>query len=390
MIVLLFHCAFVASAQKMVGKILDSSTNKPVPYASVIVLNSNLGATSNVDGEFELSTSWLPGRIAISSLSYLMDTVAIATNQMVFVRLQPTSIMLPDAVVGDFTSDLIKKVYHQLRSTNSTKWYTTAFYRQLTKLDGEVTEMQEMVWDAKTSNGGVEGVSLVQARYAEKKKALINFKDFPHFTRALKIYFSSQDSTTVTSVLGPNVNKYYNLKLLGVTQRDQHELVEIAFATKDGADVRHITGSVLIDEATYQVLRFRVSTPDIHYKSNNPTFSFKESTTMYELVFQAFATGAAKLEYVRVTHESTINRLFKDDVKIQVVSTTSFSNGQLTPTSVNYAPASENQLDLDAVKRAKYDPEFWKTNSAIKRTQSEENAVDAFEHSGAFGTMTGR
>lgn len=386
----LFGLTHTAAAQKLVGKVLDRDTNKPVPYASISVLNSSLGTTSNADGEFELGTSWLPGKIIVSDLNHLRDTVNVTTGQPLQVRLQPTSITLPDVVVGDFTSNLIKKAYRQLRATNSAKWYPNAFYRQTTKLNGDVTEMQEMVWDAKTSNAGVEGIALLQARYAEKKKALINFKDFPHFTRSLKIYSSSQDSSTVSSVLSPNVNQYYNLKLLGVVQSNQHDVVEIGFATKPGLSIRNVTGSVFIDESTYQILKFHVTTPDIHYKSNNPTFSFKESSTTFELVFKYSPIGASVLDYITVTHQSTINRPLKDDVKIEVSSITSFYNGRPTPANVTYALASETQLDLTTIKRIVYDAEFWKNNSAIKRTPSEEEAISSFEQSGAFGTMIAR
>jgi hypothetical protein len=387
---ILLGLTHAATGQKLVGKVLDRDTNKPIPYASISVLNSSLGTTSNVDGEFELSTSWLPGKIIVSDLSHLRDTLNVTTGQPLQVRLQPISITLPDVIVGDFTSDLIKKAYRQLKATNSAKWYSNAFYRQTTKLNGEVTEMQEMVWDAKTSNAGIEGVALLQARYAEKKKSLINFKDFPHFTRALKIYSSSQDSSTVSNVLSPNVNQYYNLRLLGVAQRNQHDVVEIGFTAKPGANVRNVTGSVFIDESTYQVLKFHVTTPDIHYKSNNPTFSFKESSTSFELVFKYSTTGASILDYITITHQSTINRPFKDDVKIQVSSITSFYNEQPTPANVTYALASETQLDLTTIKRTAYDANFWKNNSAIKRTPSEEEAISSFEQSGAFGTMTAR
>ena len=43
-----------ATAQRLTGKILDASTGQPVPYASISVLNTTAGTTSNAEGEFEL------------------------------------------------------------------------------------------------------------------------------------------------------------------------------------------------------------------------------------------------------------------------------------------------------------------------------------------------
>ena len=57
-----------ATAQRLTGKVLDASTGQPVPYASISVLNSPLGTTSNAEGEFELGAVALPDRLVVSEL----------------------------------------------------------------------------------------------------------------------------------------------------------------------------------------------------------------------------------------------------------------------------------------------------------------------------------
>ena len=57
-----------ATAHRLTGKVLDASTGQPVPYASISVLSSPLGTTSNAEDEFQLGGVALPDRLVVSEL----------------------------------------------------------------------------------------------------------------------------------------------------------------------------------------------------------------------------------------------------------------------------------------------------------------------------------
>ena len=377
----------VAAQQRLTGKVLDAATGQPVPYASISVLDSRLGTTSNAEGEFELSTP-LPGRLVVSELGHRRDTVAVAAaTQPLLIRLQPASVMLPEVQVGSYLGDLIAQAYRQLRRSNDQKTYGQAFYRQITRLGDEATEVQEMMWDTKTSSAGVEGTALTQARYA-KKKALVSFTNFPIFTKSYGIYSPKVDTTTTTRLISPNVAQNFTLKLLGVTQSGTHQLVEIGFTGKPGANPHHAEqGTVTIDETTNQVLRLHLETTAFNSKSNNPLFRFKEATTVFECVYQPTATGTTRLDYVKIDYRVLLTRPFKEDLHTQVSSFTYFYGGQPTPTGVAYLSAATSQSDLATIKQTTYDPAFWQNNPVVKRTPLEDQVMKSFEQKGAFGTM---
>ena len=98
---LLAAAALPAAAQtRLTGKILDAATGLPVPYASISVLNTTIGTTSNAEGEFELKAA-LPGRLVVSELGHRRDTVAVtAGTAPLLVRLQPATVQLPEVQVG--------------------------------------------------------------------------------------------------------------------------------------------------------------------------------------------------------------------------------------------------------------------------------------------------
>ena len=375
-----------AAAQHLTGKVLDASTGQPVPYASISVLNSHLGTSSNAEGEFELSGVALPGKLVVSELGHQRDTVAVATTQALQIHLQPSSVLLPEVQVGSYLSELIAQAYRQLRKTYTQKQFGQAFYRQVTRLEGDATEVQEMVWDATTSSAGVEGTALAQARFA-KKKALLSFNNFSVYTKQY-VVFNPQDDSTQKGLIGLHTDQYLNLKLLGVSQNGPQQLVEIGFVSKAESTARRARGSMVIDEVTHQLLRLRLETTGLRTKSNNPMFKFKDEVVQLEWVFQPRPGGAATLDYLKVDYQTNLGRLMKPDLPVRVASFAYFYNGRPTPAaSVTYAPAKGGEVDLAAIKKTTYDPAFWQNNAVVKRTPLEEQVMKSFEQKGAFGTM---
>jgi hypothetical protein len=374
-----------AAQSRLTGKILDAATGQPVPYASVSVLDTNAGTTSNAEGEFELKAT-LPGRLVISELGHRRDTVAVASNNTpLLVRLQPASVALPEVTTGTYTEELIKGAYRELRRTNGRKTFGQAFYRQVTRIDGDATEVQEMVWDIQTSNAQLEGSALAQGRFA-KKKALLSYNNFSIFSKAVNFFRAQDDSIAEASLISLRVAERYKLKLLGLTQNGTQQLAEIDLVCKDeNARIPH--ANVIIDAATYQILRLRLETTGLSTKSNNPLFKFSKQLSRVEFGFRPEPAGAV-LEYLQINYEASMSRALKSNLPITVSSFIYFYNGSPAPApGITYLPAQPGGSDLAAIKKTTYDPAFWQNNAVVKRTPLEEQVMKSFEQKGAFGTM---
>jgi hypothetical protein len=379
----------VCAQQRLAGKVVDATTGQPVPYASIGVLGTTRGTTSNAEGEFELREVALPSRLVVSELGHQRDTLAVTVaqaSQPLHLRLQSASVMLPDVQVGNYAAELIARAYRELRRTNAQKTYAQAFYRQTTRLDGEVTEVQEMVWHARTSNACVEGTALAQARFA-KKKALLSFKDFSTFPRRVTLFTPEADSATDNGIISLHTTDTYRLSVLGVTQDGPAQLIEIGFVNKDPAG-RVPSGSVVINDVTHQILRLRLATTALNIITKNPAFKLKNQLTKLEWVFQPRPGQAAVLEQLRVTYEGSLDRLLKSNIPLTASSFIYFYAGQPTPPAgITYAPPQPGLSDLATIKKTTYDPAFWQANAMVKRTPLEDEAMRAFEQQGAFGTM---
>lgn len=373
-----------AAQQHLNGKVLDAATGQPVPYASISVLNTTIGTTSNAEGEFELRTA-LPGRLVISELGHRRDTVAVTAASPLLVRLQPSSVALPEVTTGTYTEELIKQAYRELRRTNAKKTYGQAFYRQVTRLDGDVTEVQEMIWNTQTSNAQFEGSALAQGRFA-KKKALLSYNNFSTFSKAVNFFQAKDDSLAEAGIISLRVAERYKLKLLGLTQNGAQQLMEIELSCKEeNARVPH--ANLVIDAATHQVLRLRLETTGLSTKSNNPLFKFNQQLSRVEFGFRPAPTGAV-LEYLKINYEASMSRVLKSNLPIAVSSLTYFYNGSASPApGITYLPVQPGGSDLAAIKQTTYDPAFWQNNAVVKRTPLEEQVMKSFEQKGAFGTM---
>ncbi len=96
--------AFAQSISMVSGVVLDTSTGKPLPAATIRVAGpSNKGTITNERGQFQLSLSSGESLLIISYLGYRSDTVdASASNSRALrVELQPEAIKMSEVIVTD-------------------------------------------------------------------------------------------------------------------------------------------------------------------------------------------------------------------------------------------------------------------------------------------------
>ncbi len=381
--------AVAAQGQGLVsGRVLDRQTNQPVPYASISLLGTPFGTTSNAEGEFALNVSRLPARLVVGQLGYGRDTAAVAAAGALArpVTLAAAPVQLPDGEQSAFTAELIKKAYRVLVRDQARKQYGQAFYRQTSRLDNRPLDVNEMVWQVRATSAGLDGTALTQARYARKKDALVNYRNFSTITRNFSLLRSGSDTVRAGQILGPNPAEYYTLKLSGITQSGGQSVAQIAFEGKPAYNDKHVIGQLFIDIDTYQVLRFQATT-DLKSSTNNFLFKLRNPRLTYDYVFRAGPDGAGP-DHLLTSYSAMLGRPLKSDVQLAANGFTYFYDWRPTPTAgTNYAPANGKESDRDLIKAVAYDPAFWRDNPVVKRTPLEEEVIRSFEQEKAFGTM---
>ena len=77
----LFSSSLVAQTTKVSGKIVDAITREPLPFVNIIFTGTTIGAASDIEGNYTLSTSTKVDSITISYVGYNKITRVIKRGQ---------------------------------------------------------------------------------------------------------------------------------------------------------------------------------------------------------------------------------------------------------------------------------------------------------------------
>ncbi|TGE15172.1 carboxypeptidase-like regulatory domain-containing protein [Hymenobacter elongatus] len=391
LVVVLFLSSPAAWAQQLRGVVLDKETNAALPFASVSVPGTTLGTTTNVEGEFTLKVGRLPITLLVSELGHVRDTVRVSSAaEPLRIALASATITLPEVKVGSYAFRLVDRAFRQMQRNYGRKFYGKAFYRQTTRIGGEPTELQEVVWDVKSTNSRIEGTAIAQGRYAAKQ-SITSFSNFSLYTKSYGLYDAKADTLKSLALLSPNAVKNYLLELKGVVagpDSTKGGIAEIDFETRPELTKYRSQGTIWIDVDSYKVVRYRMSTPNFTATTSNLNQKFRNTKLDIEMSFQNSDTDdVAPLEFLKVNLAAELTTPGKSATPLTVSSFTFFYDTSTTPTSIPYARVSVEDRDLQAIKSIKYDAEFWANNPVVKRTPVEEEVIQSFEKKGAFGTM---
>lgn len=83
------------------GKVVDAMTNEPLPYATIVVLGTSYGATTDLDGNFEVK-DLVRGKVTIrvSFVGYGTCELELDSTGEHVIKLEPTSINMEEVVVS--------------------------------------------------------------------------------------------------------------------------------------------------------------------------------------------------------------------------------------------------------------------------------------------------
>ena len=139
------------SQETLAAKILDSTSQKPIPFATISI-NNNSGVISNSNGEFLLylnETLSKKDSLIIRCLGYKSKQFLAKTFQDSIIVLSPKSIELDEVLVSNkkyTTEEIIEKVKENLTTnydlnfTKSKLFYRASYFSNLLKNDVKIKE----------------------------------------------------------------------------------------------------------------------------------------------------------------------------------------------------------------------------------------------------------
>jgi hypothetical protein len=97
---LFFACTIFAQNHVVSGKVIDAETRKPLAFVNIVINDSHIGGTTDIDGKFSFRSKKEISFLKLSYVGYETRTFPIGTKKTnLLIRLNPTNYELPEYVV---------------------------------------------------------------------------------------------------------------------------------------------------------------------------------------------------------------------------------------------------------------------------------------------------
>jgi hypothetical protein len=235
------------------GKILDRTTDKPVPFATIFIDGYGIGTSANYDGNFILKIRKDDGyrKIGISCIGYktIYKELNEAVNEKIF-YLETDYIPIQEVIIRK--TDPLYIIINALKKINQnypTKpFILTSFYRESIKKGDNLKSVNEAVVQTYKSgylHYGNEQIKIIKGRktdnFSPNDSILMKMKGGLNSILLLDIVKNKPD------FLAEDFIKYYDFKLLDILPNDNRELYIIGFEQKKEIKPSLYTGKIYID-----------------------------------------------------------------------------------------------------------------------------------------------
>ena len=381
------------------GKVTDSRSGDPIPYASVKLEGGTLSNVSNAEGFFSLKVPEdLPDdtRLSLSHLGYLNAGCAVGAfrnktaDRPLQIMMTPVSIQLDPSIIRDIDPlELLKTSYRHVKDNYPQQHeYLVAFYREMIrKGSAKYLVLNEAVVDIDKAPYGFS--------FAGDRAAIYKGRGSKNFTSADTLFVQFQGGIAGTlagdivkdpfvGVYLEQVPEYYDLSIEGSTTLDDRECLILRFSEMEREEPAIFDGRLYIDSETYAIVRAeywmnvkgREEKAATRFVVKKPAdFRFGVEKAHYRLYFKKQG-GRWHFDYSRLELQFTARRkrtLFRNTYTIvSEMAVTDLRPEELKITNqdkVKFNDILSNQVSDFS------DPEFWGSYNIIEPDQSIEHAI---------------
>jgi hypothetical protein len=379
---LLLFCTPVFSQRLVEGTIVDKETKKPVPFASIGIIGTAKGTSSNLNGQFSVSLNETDS-LKISCVGY--ESLSLSSGQLLpFIDLVPIITQLSEIVILDRAINarkVLRKAFANIDlNYNDRPFLQQFFYRHYCKdgaAYGRLIEAAIDVW--KTSGyrtfqhaaGEKEEIRVTQLRRSLDKTEMAQGHDpisVGNILQADMVAYQTDKRSehmsfyTDVSNLRTDFDKY-DFVCKGITYYDGLEVYEITYQNKKDSvltttgkylNLVDIKGTVFITTGSYAFVR---TEENKSYGTNSlltSTFYRKVNDRYYPYHFIRQGESENADKRVHSVHLELMSMEIQTNPSMKIV-------GQ--------PPNREDLLSIP------YDSTFWKSNSILKTTPLEDDII---------------
>ncbi len=294
--ILFFAVSSTAFSQHVIeGKIIDKETGEPIPFASIGVVGTTTGTTSNLDGQFSLTVSGSTS-IKVTCLGY-ESLVINSHEEMQFVQLKSAATQLNAVLITNKAinpNKIVRRAISKIEvNYNSQPFLQKFFYRHYSLKNS----VYEKLIEASVDIWKHDGYRFTRKNFGEKEEARVT-----QLRRSLDItgMVQGQRPLWLGNILQADIVGYqatesnplnifeepsnlwtdfpsYRFTFDGITNYDGQEVYKIGYVHKKDSVLRtsgykilpHVSGSLFITSDTYAF----VKTEEVKYDEVNTVHS---------------------------------------------------------------------------------------------------------------------
>lgn len=365
------------------GMILDANTRQPIPFASIGILGTSRGTSSNLKGEFSLAVE---GQFAIrvSCLGYeTQEARNLSTDERALILLKPSATQLKELVVFNKKVNpkkVVRKAFNTIDDNFNTQPFVQKFfYRHYCKDDsvyGRLIEASVDVWKRKGykvmqhAAGEREEIRVTQLRRSFDKTVAAQ----GHVPIAVSSILQADIAGYQTAVPSEHLSYFtdvsnletdidnYTFTFEGLTTYDGKEVYEIAYALREDSilmttgyqPMPRSTGSLFITTEDFVF----VKTVDIKFWNTDTVTS-----TSYYTPFKGKYYPYHLIRDGKTVARDKSTHWYHVELMASEILTDSFE------TFYGKEPGKRELVKIP------YDSTFWNNNNTLKTTPLEDQII---------------
>ncbi len=379
--------------QSVSGKVIDASSEEPLPYCHILVVRTGTGTITNEDGVFTLDNVLDDDVIEISYIGYSSLSIdGAALKQNTTVRLRPQSIALNELFIyanDDYLYSAIQECAEMMLKQPERTAKT--YYYVATDIGGRPNELMESYYNGWVKGSSVRGIRLKNGRAGlplDGNKFFFNLQTSVAIEWLETIQRSDRFPSTPFHYNERKMKRFYELQRL--PQLSDTNTLHIAFTPVKKAG-EHFAGEMWIDKHTraLQKLELTIDSSKIHPFITMGSSSRKGSRieNMSFDIVQSFRTDekGTTLDYIKFQYDLDLaNAKKKSDAKPWSLTSSCLMHFYEYDTSF-VAPYFSYDRGIDDYQRISfipYDSLFWANTHGYQFSEEQLRRLKYFEEDG--------
>jgi len=251
---------------KIKGEIHEKGTKKPLPYASIGLLNKPIGTMANLDGEFviKIDPKHIDDTIVVSHIGYANQyiPVKLAMNRINNIKLEKKYYTIQEVIIRSNSprTILMNSLSRIQENYYDTPLLLTGFYRETVQKDEGYTSVSEAIIKLYRPHGKIFRGDQVKIMKSRKS---INYNTKDSVMLKLK---AGLEATFLLDVINDRANflqihriSLYKYELSDISFYNGNDTYVISFSPKEEAPIPLYKGKLYIDVNSLAIVAAKFS-----------------------------------------------------------------------------------------------------------------------------------